>query len=84
MKRFFQNFKNSQKIRVIIKDHNDHTFGVYTTIKDVMLGHCFVHTNHQCVAEETLAHLSQSRSATPTVCGIVWVFSDCQVQVDLC
>jgi len=83
MKRFVKGLKNSQRIRVLIKESvNGNDFGVYTTIKEVVEGNLFVRELHRSLTVETLQHLADSRK-TSGCTGIVWGFYDAQVQIDL-
>jgi len=83
MTRFVKGIKNSQRIRVLILDNATKSdFGVYTTVKDVFEGSCFVRELHRTHTVETLEQLSSARQLEGCT-GIVWGFYDCQVQVDL-
>jgi hypothetical protein len=83
MKRFVKGIKNSQKIRVLIKDNETGSdFGVFTTVRDVFEGNCFVLDLHTALTTETLEQLGNIK-ATEGCQGIVWGFFDHQVQINL-
>jgi hypothetical protein len=83
MKRFLKGIKNSQRIRVLIKENETGAdFGVYTTVGEVFNGNCFVRELHRALTTETLEQLANCKE-TNGCKGIVWGFFDYQVQVDL-
>lgn len=84
MKRFVSKIKNSQRIRVLITDVNNVTiFGIYTTVKEVFNGECFVLSNHQestIKALNEIGSLRKNGECVGLVCGTD--FGN-QIQVDL-